>query len=137
MMHIVLHDGYNSRFYKPKDDHVILADHVALFFGCQHARMMKEHPSIEHSWNTRDSLFHVGPCAESMPLAAFEDILRCLHFTDDWEEDADANWEDVYLDEKVEASATAKHRVTFGMVEDAFNKHWKEPVTYGLHMTFD
>ena len=31
MMHIVLHDGYNPRFNKPKDDNVILADHVARF----------------------------------------------------------------------------------------------------------
>ena len=74
MMHIVLHDGYTPWFYKAKDDHVILADHVARFFGCQHARMMREQPSIEHSWSTRNSLFHVGPYAESMPLAAFEDM---------------------------------------------------------------
>jgi hypothetical protein len=137
MLHITLHDGYSPRFYKPKDDHVILADHVARFFGCQHARMMKGHPSIEHAWNTRDSLLHVGPCAESMPLAAFMDMHRCLHFADDWEEDADTDWEDVYLDEKVEATPTAKHRVKFGMVEDAFNKRWKELVTFGVHITFD
>merc|ERR1712086_865396 len=99
--------------------------------------MMRGHPSIEHSWSTRDSLFHVGQCAESMLLAAFEDMHRCLHFADDWEEDADANWEDVYLDKKVQLSATAKHRVKFGMVEDAFNKRWKELVAYGLHITFD
>ena len=123
MMHIVLHDGYNPRFYKPKDDNVILANHVARFFGCQHARMMRGHPSIEHSWNTRDSLFHVGPCAESMPRAAFKGMHLCLHFANDWEDDADADWEDVYLDEKVKASTTVKHRVKFGIVEDAFNKH--------------
>ena len=45
MVHIVLHDGYNPRFYKPKEDHIVLADHVARFFGCQHARMMRGHPS--------------------------------------------------------------------------------------------
>jgi len=70
-------------------------------------------------------------------MDAFKDMHRCLHFADDWEEDADADWEDTYLDEKVEAPATAKHRVNFGMVEDAFNKRWKELVRYGLHITFD
>ena len=122
MMHIVLHDGYNPRFYKPKDDHVILADHVARFFGCQHARMIRGHPSIEHSWNTRDSMFHVSLCAESMSLVAFKDMHQCLHFADDWNEDADAGWEEVYLDEKVEASGTEKYRVKCVMVKDAFNK---------------
>ena len=93
--------------------------------------MMHGHPSMVHSWSTRDSLFHVGPCAESMPLDAFMDMHRCLHFEVDWDEDADANYE------KVEPSATAKHRVKFGMVEDAFNKHWKELLTYCLRITFD
>ena len=32
MMHIVLHDEYKPRFYKPKEDHVILGDYVARFF---------------------------------------------------------------------------------------------------------
>ena len=97
---------------------------------------MRGHPSIEHSWPTRDSLRHIGPCAESMPLAASKDMHWYFHFVDDWEEDANINWEDVYLDEDVEASATAKHSVQFGMVEDAFNKRWKEFVTHGLHTTF-
>ena len=59
------------------------------------------------------------------------------YFADDWEEDVDADWEDVDLDKKVELSATAKQRVKFGMVEDAFNKRWKELVTFGLHIMFD
>ena len=43
----------------------------------------------------------------------------------------------MYLEEKVEASATAKHRVKLAMVKNAFNNYWKELVTYGLHITFD
>ena len=99
--------------------------------------MMLGHPSVEQSWSTRDLLFHVSPCAKSMPLAAFMDIHRCLHFRDDLEEGVNADWEDVYLDEKIESSATARHRVKVGMVEDNFNKRWKELVTYGLNITFD
>ena len=137
MMHNVLHDGYNPRFYKPEGDHLIVADHVARFFWCRHACMMRGHLLIENSWSTRDSLHHVGPYAGSMPLSAFKDMHRCLHFVDDWEEDADAGWKDVYLNENVELQATAKHHVQFGMVEDTFNKRWKELVTYGQHITFE
>ena len=72
---------------------------------------MRGHPLIEHSWSTRDLLFHVGSFTESMPLDAFKDMHRCLHFADDWEEDANADLEDVYLDKKVELPAMAKHRV--------------------------
>ena len=32
ILHIVLPDGYNPRFYKLKENYVILADHVARFF---------------------------------------------------------------------------------------------------------
>ena len=91
MLDIVLHDGYTPRFCKPKEDHVILADHVARFSGCQHARMMCGHSSIEYSWSTCDLLHYVGACAESMPLSAFEDMHRCLYFADEWEEDTNAD----------------------------------------------
>ena len=84
--------------------------------------MMLSHPSIEHSWLTHDSLFDVGPCAKSIPLADFMDMHQWLHFANDWEEDANADWEDVYLDEGVQSPAAAKHSEQFGMVEDAFNK---------------
>jgi hypothetical protein len=137
MMHIVLHSGYKPRFYNPKEDHVILAHHVARFFGCQHARMMRGHPSMEDTWSTRESLYHIGACAESMTINAFQDIHRCLHFADDWEEDGEAEWDSVYLDERVKAPATAVHRCKFAMVEDAFNKRWKELVSFGVHLTFD
>ena len=80
---------------------------------------------------------HVGACDKSMPLNAFQDIHRCLHFADDWEEDREATWEIVYLDEHVVLPATAKHRASFGMVKGTFNTSWKEHVSYGLHITFD
>jgi hypothetical protein len=38
-----------------------------------------------------------------MPLDAMKDLTRCLHYTDDWEEEEDVEWETVYTDPKVEA----------------------------------
>ena len=67
--------------------------------------MMRGHPSMEDAWSTRESLRHIG----AMSINAFRDMHQCLHFADDWEEDRDAEWEDVYLDERVPAPATAKH----------------------------
>ena len=74
MLRIVLHDGYNPQFYKPKEGHVILADHAAHLFGYQHVRMMRGQSSIEHSWLTRILLCHVSLCAESMSLRTSEDM---------------------------------------------------------------
>ena len=106
---IVFHNGYKPRFYTPKKDFVILGNHAAHFFGCQHARMMRGHPSMEDTGSMRESLHQICVCAESMSINAFQDMYQCLNFADDWEEDREADWEDVHLDEKVPAPATAKH----------------------------
>ena len=72
-----------------------------------------------------------------MTKDAFQDLHRCLHFADDWEEENGVVWDDVYLDEKVSSSETAaKHRTKFCMVEDAINARWKEVVTWGQYVTF-
>ena len=57
-------------------------------------------------------------------MHAFKDMYRCLHFTDDWdEEDDDEEWDNIYLDEKYEGSPdSAYNRRKYGDVEDAFNK---------------
>ena len=103
---IVLHDEYKPRYYNPKKDHVILGNHVFWMSACPY-----------NEWTSVDgrcvvvagSLRHIGACAERMPINAFQDMHWCLQFADAWEEDEDADWEDAYLDEKVPASATAKH----------------------------
>jgi hypothetical protein len=99
--------------------------------------MMCGHPSTEDVWSIRETLSHIGACAESMPINAFQHMHQCLHFADDWEENGDTNWEDLYLDETLPTPATDKHKAKFIMVKDTFNVHWKELVSHGLHITFD
>ena len=51
------------------------------FFGRQHARMMSGYPPMEDTWSTRGLLCHISACAESMPINIFQDMYRCLHFS--------------------------------------------------------
>ena len=102
-------------------------------------RMLRGFPSIDGTWSTRESLTAIGAVKESMPKDAFQDIYRCMHFSDDWdEEDDDVDWDAVYGDKKVGPSAdAAQHRRKFDHIEDGFNKRWKECVTFGQWVTCD
>ena len=56
-------------------------------------------------------MFAVAPVKESMSQDAYKDIYRCMHFSDDWEEEEDIVWDKVYADTKYEPSPdAAKHR---------------------------
>ena len=49
---------------------------------------------------TADVTYHASspvPGRKSMPRGAFEDINRCFHFADDWDEPDDANWVDILI----------------------------------------
>jgi hypothetical protein len=56
---------------------VIFANHVALFFGCQHADMMRGHHSTEDEWLT----------LKLLSTNAIQDMRLCLHFEHNWDED--------------------------------------------------
>jgi hypothetical protein len=49
---------------------------------------MKGLPSIDNCWSTHESLDAVGTAKESMPSDAFYDMMQCMHFADDWEDEA-------------------------------------------------
>ena len=140
MSHIVRTEGFKPAYFSvnnvvPADDVTVQEDHVRRFFGCQMGRMAQGMPSIRDTWSTRDSLDSVPPVMDSMPRGAFEDMYRCLHFADDWEEE---NWEEVHPDPKSEPSPdVANHRRKFATVEDGFNARWKECVTFGRWITAD
>ena len=72
--------------------------------------MMRGHPLMEDVWSMWETSYHIGACAESMPINTFQDMHQCLYFADNREEGGDTDWEDIYLDEKVPAPATAKHQ---------------------------
>ena len=101
MVHLIKTTGWKPYYYNPESDIIILGDHVARFIGVQSARMLHGFPSVEDTWSSRDALDAVGTAKESMPRAAYQEIARCLHFTDNWQEHEHVNWDDIYVDEKV------------------------------------
>ena len=99
--------------------------------------MLRGFPSIDNTRSTRESLDAVGTVKEGMPKNEFRDLYRCLHFTDDWYEEEGVEWDDIYLDENYTSPDLEQHRRKFGDVKDAFNKKWKECVTFGKWLTFN
>ena len=137
MVHFTETEEWKPRYYDPPRNHIILAEHVCRFFGCQYTRMLHGFLSIDKTWPTRESLDVIGTVKESMPKDAFRDLYRCLHFTDDWDEEDGVEWNDIYLDENHTFPELAWHLRKFGDVEDAFNNRWKECVTFGKWLTFE
>ena len=72
-------------------------------------------------YSTTEYFDAVGPVKESMPQDAYKDLLRCMHFSDDWEEDEDGDdWDTLYADTKSAPDpGTAIHRRKFAQLEDA------------------
>jgi hypothetical protein len=79
------------------------------------ARMIAGFPSIEDTWSTRESLTHIAAVAESMPKDAYIDMYRCMHFSDDWEQNQDGSgetyWKDLW-DHHLKLSAIAANMNT-------------------------
>ena len=50
-------------------------------------------------------MFKVGIITKSMSIVTFQDINRCLHFVDDWDEEDSKEQEGIYLDDKYKARA--------------------------------
>jgi hypothetical protein len=126
---------FKPRYYKPDIDKVITSDHVARFYGCLIAKMLAGNPSIEQAFSTRDVFNAVEPMKEAMTKNAMQDLSRCLHFADDWNDD---DWTNEYFDSKDEAKEdTAQHRKKFALLEDAYNKRWQAMVNFGKWLTAD
>ena len=49
--------------------------------------MLRGFLSIDMTWSTRESLDAIGTVKESIPKDESRDLYRCLHFTDDWDEE--------------------------------------------------
>ena len=61
--------------------------------------MLRGYTSVHDTWSSREPLFKIGTAVESMPKGAFEDLHRCLHFTDDWDWDGNKDeWQQTYQD---------------------------------------
>ena len=70
-------------------------------------------------------------------MGRFQDINQCLNFTDDWNEGADEEWEDIYLGKKYQAPDAAKHRSKLAIMEDAYTKRWKEVIVHDKAMRYN
>ena len=100
---------FKPRYYK--GDKVITGDHIARFYGCLLAKMLSGTANNTRMFSTRNVFDAVEPVKRCMPLDAIKDLTRCLHYTDDWEEEEDVEWETLYTDPKFEAQdGTAQHR---------------------------
>jgi hypothetical protein len=123
MLYIIRHKDFRPKHYKPNLGHTIQSHHVARFYGIHMARMIQGFPSIEDTWNTRESLKHVAAAVESMTKDAYTDMYPCMHFSDDWETAEDSSdeiyWEELYPDPKYEPSPEVeRHRRKFEHIED-------------------
>ena len=96
MLYIIRAKQFTPRYFNPAEGNVITADNVARFHGCHMGRMLRGFPSVDDTWSTRDSLNAVGAVKDSMPKAAYQDMYRCMHFSDDWEEEDGEEWDDMY-----------------------------------------
>ena len=103
--------------------------------------MLRGFPSIKETWSTRESLVAISAVKESMPKDAYIDMYRCMHFSDDWDEDKIGNivlWEDVYAAKKYESlPEVERHRRKYKHIKDGFNRRWKECVKFGRWITAD
>ena len=99
--------------------------------------MLRGFPSIRDTWSTRETLFAIGMATESMLRGAFEDINRCFHFADDWDEPEDVDWEDIYLDNEYKSPESTKHCLKNSIIENAHNKAWKLYIKFGKDLTYD
>ena len=65
-------------------------------------------------------------------------MTRYIHFIDNWDLEDGLEWEDIYLNEKQESPVgTAKHRLKFAIMEDAFNEAWTIHIMFGRCLTID
>ncbi len=67
MIRIIAKEGFMPNYYNPSTNHVILADRVARFVGCQAAQMLRGFLSVNDTWSVRDPLDAVGTVKETMP----------------------------------------------------------------------
>ena len=105
----VVQDDWTPKYLNTVDRR-ITADHVARLYGACMAKMLMGNRSIVQIFSTRDIVDAVPLIQESMTKNCLEDLIACLHYSDDWDIDEDNDWGDVYPDPQVEAElGTANH----------------------------
>jgi len=114
--------------------------HVERLYGVMMARMLQGDASVPDMYTTRSWFKHNAPAVESMPRNCLQDLIRLLHFVDDWEIEEDENWDDTFdypRYDNHEDDNTAPHRVKFGIIETEYVKRWQQCVRFGRWITAD
>ncbi len=97
MIQIIQKRAYKPSYFDPIDEKYITADHVARFFWCQLVHVRKGLASVGDCWSTHKLLDAIGIAKESMPCNAFYDMMRCMHFVNDWEDEEGDEWDDTLM----------------------------------------
>jgi hypothetical protein len=138
MIKIISKSAFKASYFDLMDEKYITADQVARFFGCQLQCAIKGLPSVDNCWSTCKLLDAVRTAKESTPCDAFYDLIRYMHFVDDWEDEKGDEWGNTYGDVKIDTPAdVAHHCCKFAIVEDAFKARWKTAMIFGWRLTMD
>ncbi len=138
MIHIIRNDAFKPAHFDPLDEKYITADNIARFLRCQLVQVIMGLPSVDNCWSTREALDAVGTAKKSMPHGAISDMQQCMHFSDNWEEKEGDVWNNCFTDVKVESpTEVVHHQCKFGIIEDAFNKQWKEAMNFIQRLRMD
>ena len=125
MLYLIDPHGFKHRYYCPRDPESpisILPHHVCCLYGTM-ANMLCGNRSIwSMMYSTTEYFDTVGPVKESMPQDGLQDLIRCMYFADDWNDDREDGWDTFYMDKKEGLKAgTAQHWMKFSIREDAYN----------------
>ena len=122
-LYLIYHHGFKPKYYCPYDSEnpiCILPHHVSRLYGVKIANMLCGNRSIDQMYSTTEYFDAVGSVKESVPQDASKDLIRCMHFSDDWD--------DTKLDSSLHSTkeglkdGTARHRKKHAKLEDAYNK---------------
>lgn len=83
-------------------------------------------PSLEDVYDVNEPLLHIGCVVDAMPRDMCQDLLRLLHFADDWDADGDTP-----------LSSIPRHSRKFGTLERAFCARWQAGLNPGKWLTMD
>ena len=121
----MIEDNWKPRYYCNNGNGEITTDHVSRFYGACLAKMLVGNRSIKQMFCTREIFDAVPSVQHSLTKNCYEDLVSCLHYSDDWDFMGDEGvWEDFYDDPKVcsDPTKTATHRMKHGLLEDGYNK---------------
>ena len=87
-MYLIDHYGFNPKYYCPRDPEnpiCILPHNICRIYGIKIANMLCGNRSIQDMHLTTEYFNAVGPVNKSTPQSALKNLIWCMHFADDWD----------------------------------------------------